>query len=228
MEATTKELLGNVAAMCADRPSPEEEKELLKKAQAGDQEAATRLVNSIGLAIVRAAKYGCSGEEDMLERLQEGYLAAYHAVQKFNVDHDGRFITYAWKCIDTHLRTVRRRVVLKHLKQGTVTDSYLTEMVGVDEREPYMYLEHRESQELWEQYVTKVLEAVASLNDRTADLILQNAYADETSKVAASRTNITRQRVSQVMQKGRKKLAAKIPQFPADSFPNTWDLACCG
>ncbi|MDR3572827.1 MAG: sigma-70 family RNA polymerase sigma factor [Anaerolineaceae bacterium] len=87
-QATNHELLGR------DR-----EFELIKKAQAGDREAADNLVShNQRLVYFIANNYfhkGAGGDQDFMDLVQWGNLGMLHAIEKFEPDRGHRFSTYS-------------------------------------------------------------------------------------------------------------------------------------
>lgn len=75
--------------------SPEEERELARRAAAGDAAAAERLIVShLTVVITIARRYGRLGLP-VNDLIQEGTVGLIHAVRKFNPDHNARLATYA-------------------------------------------------------------------------------------------------------------------------------------
>jgi len=76
--------------------SSKEEKELVKKAKAGDKAAETRLLTSVIRLIRRSAskwrRHTCIDQEDLV---QDGLMAASYALKKYNPERNTKFRTYA-------------------------------------------------------------------------------------------------------------------------------------
>jgi len=97
--------------------TPEEEKELAKKAAQGDKEARERLINSnLRLVVSIAKKYiGKSKNLTLLDLIQEGNIGLTKAVDKFDWRRGLKFSTYAtyWikqainRALSDQARTVR-------------------------------------------------------------------------------------------------------------------------
>lgn len=94
----------------------EEEYELIKKAQAGDDEARNVLVESnLRLVISVAKRYRNVSGITFEDLIQEGNLGLFRAIEKFDMSSGNRFSTYAtwWirqnvtRYISNHGRTVR-------------------------------------------------------------------------------------------------------------------------
>jgi len=83
---------------CARRQtflSPEEERDLARRAAAGDGAAAERLIVShLAVVIAVARRYGRLGLP-VNDLIQEGTLGLIHAVRKFDPDRNARLATYA-------------------------------------------------------------------------------------------------------------------------------------
>ena len=75
--------------------TPDEERDLARRAAAGDGSAAERLIVS-HLAVVTAVarRYGRLGLP-ITDLIQEGTIGLIHAVRKFDPDHNARLATYA-------------------------------------------------------------------------------------------------------------------------------------
>jgi RNA polymerase primary sigma factor len=84
--------IGRVAFLTAD-----EEKELAKRIEAGDQESAKKLAQAnLRLVVSIAKKYvGRSANLTLLDLIQEGNLGLFRAVQKFDYRRGYKFSTYA-------------------------------------------------------------------------------------------------------------------------------------
>lgn len=94
----------------------EEEHELIRKAQSGDQDAVNKLVESNLRLVISIAKRYRNVSGVMFEDLiQEGNLGIFKAIEKFDTSTGNRFSTYAswWirqnvtRYISNHGRTVR-------------------------------------------------------------------------------------------------------------------------
>lgn len=73
----------------------EEERELIKKAQAGDIAARDKLINSnLRLVIAIASRYRSPGME-RADLIQEGALGLIKAIERYDFSHDTRFSTYS-------------------------------------------------------------------------------------------------------------------------------------
>lgn len=74
----------------------EEERELAKKIEAGDEEARERMINSnLRLVVSIAKKYHGVAELSLLDLIQEGVLGLIHSIGKFDWRKGYKFSTYA-------------------------------------------------------------------------------------------------------------------------------------
>ncbi|NLP35359.1 MAG: sigma-70 family RNA polymerase sigma factor [Clostridiales bacterium] len=105
-----------VAASQAPLLNPEEEIELAKRIEAGDQEAKNILIcSNLRLVISIAKKYMRTRSLSFLDLIQEGNLGLIKAVERYEYDKGFRFSTYAtwWirqaitRGIDDQDRTIR-------------------------------------------------------------------------------------------------------------------------
>ena len=112
--------------------SAEEEIELSRKIQKGDEEAKMKLVNSnLRLVVSIATKYA-SGQNSLMDLIQEGNLGLITAAGKFNHSFNTRFGTYAhsWitqsilRYIHGHIPTIsipfRKEEKLRNIKKSEV------------------------------------------------------------------------------------------------------------
>jgi len=112
--------------------SAEEEIELSRKIQKGDEEAKMKLVNSnLRLVVSIATKYA-SGQNSLMDLIQEGNLGLITAAGKFNHSFNTRFGTYAhsWitqsilRYIHGHIPTIsipfRKEEKLRNVKKSEV------------------------------------------------------------------------------------------------------------
>lgn len=75
--------------------SPEQEKELGRRCQAGDAEAERRLVEANLRLVVQVARRYRDRGLPLLDLIEEGNLGLLHAVRKFDPERGVRFSTYA-------------------------------------------------------------------------------------------------------------------------------------
>lgn len=73
----------------------EEERELARRAGAGDSQAIERLIRSHMRFVVKIARGYRQSGVPMSDLVQEGIVGLVQAIRKFNPDHDARLSTYA-------------------------------------------------------------------------------------------------------------------------------------
>lgn len=102
------------------------EYELIKKAQAGDEEATQKLITAnlrLVIYIAKRYKFTNASAISMADLIQEGNLGLYNALRKFNTDTGNKFSTYAtwWirqnitRYISRNARTVRIPIKMSEL-----------------------------------------------------------------------------------------------------------------
>jgi RNA polymerase nonessential primary-like sigma factor len=100
---------------CSPLLSAEEEIELSRRAQAGDEKSRARMIESNLRLVVKIARRYMNRGLALLDLIEEGNLGLIHAVKKFDPDRGFRFSTYAtwWirqtieRAIMNQSRTVR-------------------------------------------------------------------------------------------------------------------------
>ena len=101
-----------------------EEIELSKRIQEGDQEAARKLVESNLRLVVKIAKPYVSKEMSFLDVIQEGNLGLMKAAEKYDYRKNVRFSTYAaWWIRQAIVRAIsnkRRPIRLPHRKEEVI------------------------------------------------------------------------------------------------------------
>ena len=76
--------------------SPEQEKELGRRVQQGDDEARQRFINSNLRLVVRFANSYAKGNQELLQELiQQGNMGLIRAVEKYDPERPNRFSSYA-------------------------------------------------------------------------------------------------------------------------------------
>jgi RNA polymerase primary sigma factor len=84
--------------------SPEEEKELIKKAKAGDEDAFKKIIIANQKLVVKEAlKYYFKGD-NLLDLINEGNKGLIEALKRFDVRRDNRFYTYALWWVRSEIR----------------------------------------------------------------------------------------------------------------------------
>ena len=84
--------------------SIQEEKELFQRIKNGDLEAKKRLIeNNLKLVVYIAKKYAASTNLDILDLIQEGNIGLMMAIEKFNLQKDFKFSSYASQAIHHHI-----------------------------------------------------------------------------------------------------------------------------
>jgi len=99
----------------------EEELELSRRIQRGDELARQKLIESNLRLVVKIAKGFVSADVPLLDLIQEGNLGLIHAAQKYDYAKNVRFSTYAnwWikQAITRSLANKRRAIRLPHRKE---------------------------------------------------------------------------------------------------------------
>ncbi len=102
----------------------EEEKELSKRIQRGDDAAKTKLIESNLRLVVKIAKGYVTPEVSLLDLIQEGNLGLLRAAGKYDYRKQVRFSTYAswWikQAITRALSNKRRHIRLPHRKEDAL------------------------------------------------------------------------------------------------------------
>ncbi|MFP4429901.1 MAG: RNA polymerase sigma factor RpoD/SigA [Spirochaetaceae bacterium] len=108
----------------SDLLSFEEEKDLSKRIQKGDDAAKTKLIESNLRLVVKIAKGYVTPEVSLLDLIQEGNLGLLRAAGKYDYRKQVRFSTYAswWikQAITRALSNKRRHIRLPHRKEDAL------------------------------------------------------------------------------------------------------------
>ncbi|MFP4372776.1 MAG: RNA polymerase sigma factor RpoD/SigA [Spirochaetaceae bacterium] len=104
--------------------TPEEEHELSRRIQDGDDAAKARLIESNLRLVVKIAKSYVTSDVSFLDLVQEGNLGLIKAASKFDYRRNVRFSTYAswWikQSITRALSNKRRQIRLPHRKEDAL------------------------------------------------------------------------------------------------------------
>ncbi|MGF1465421.1 MAG: sigma-70 family RNA polymerase sigma factor [Sandaracinaceae bacterium] len=101
----------------------EEERALIRCAQAGDEEARRRVVESQLPMVLRCARAHSRYRVPLAELVSEGTLGVLEALDRFEVERGLRFATYA----STWIRNfVLRRSIREHAPDGSLRGAYRT------------------------------------------------------------------------------------------------------
>jgi len=105
--------------------SPEEEKELARRAKAGDMKAREKLIKANLRLVVSIAKHYTDRGLALQDLIAEGNLGLLKAVEKFNPDEKCKFSTYAsfW------IRQAIKRALIDSVKTVRVP-SYVVELIA--------------------------------------------------------------------------------------------------
>jgi RNA polymerase primary sigma factor len=194
--------------------TPEEEKDLAKRAKEGDLEAKDALINANLRLVVSIAKNYQSKGMPIQDLIQEGNLGLAHAVEKFDYTKGFRFSTYAtwWikqsitRALADQSRTIRVPVhMIAQISKVRKTQRELTQKLGreptlseVDDAMPE-YDERDISRILSVPMDTVSLDAPVGENDEggeIGDFVRDPSSDDETSE------GLDRQDTLETIQKG--------------------------
>jgi len=84
--------------------SPEEEKELIKKAKAGDAAAFQKIIIANQKLVVKEALKYYFKEDNLLDLINEGNKGLIEALKRFDTSRDNRFYTYALWWVRSEIR----------------------------------------------------------------------------------------------------------------------------
>ncbi len=110
--------------------SSEEQKKLLRKAKAGDLESRNKLMEANLPFVVKLAKQYRKSGVDMQELISEGILGLHRAIDKFDVEKQNNYITYAvWWIRSFMMKVIReskfiRKPVNKILELNAIYKTY--------------------------------------------------------------------------------------------------------
>lgn len=111
------------------------EKQLLIKAKRGDEKSQNEiLMSNLKFVYSIAVKYRNHGFS-IDELMSEGTLAMLHAIKKFNVDMDVKFITYAGYWIRYFMSDMIRRSKNRNIIEQSTDDLFYDRYLNKDEEE---------------------------------------------------------------------------------------------
>lgn len=84
--------------------SPEEEKELIKRAKGGDEEAFKKIIIANQKLVVKEALKYYFKEDNLLDLINEGNKGLIEALKRFDTRRDNRFYTYALWWVRSEIR----------------------------------------------------------------------------------------------------------------------------
>ena len=120
----------------------EQEKELARKIQKGDEAAKQKLVRANLRLVVSAARKYKVANFSFMDLVQEGNLALLAAASKFSANFDTRFSTYAYPCITRYISryiSLKKRTVsvpIRKTELAYMVDCAADELVQKLYREP--------------------------------------------------------------------------------------------
>lgn len=122
--------------------TPEQEKEIAKKAKEGDSQAREKLINSNLRFVVSVAKQYQGQGLDLMDLIQAGNYGMIKAAEKFDVDKGFRFISYAvwWirQAITQSLSDLSRtiRLPLSQIHSASKIKKAIATFESLNERKP--------------------------------------------------------------------------------------------
>ena len=110
--------------------SPEEERELSMRIQAGDEEARGRLIEANLRLVIKIARAFSNYDIPLIDLIQEGNMGLIKAAERFDYRRNVRFSTYAswWikQAVTRSLVNSRRTIRLPHRKEELLRRIYRT------------------------------------------------------------------------------------------------------
>ncbi|MBM7623581.1 SigF/SigG family RNA polymerase sporulation sigma factor [Sporohalobacter salinus] len=165
-----------------DLLSEEETKALLKKAQAGDQEAKNKLVNHNVKLVLKVAHRFANKNYDYEELFQIGSIGLLKAIERFDLDRDVKFSTYAVPLIIGEIKRFLRDddaiKVSRSLKRRAHRVNEVKEMLTARlNREPTI----QEIAEEMDENKEEIVNALEAVREPTS--IYSSVYEDEGSSI---------------------------------------------
>lgn len=195
---------------------PEEEKEMLRRRQRGDEEARNILIeHNLRLVAHVCKKYEQSGldKEDLISI---GTIGLIKAIDSFSPDRNVRLATYAARCIDNEVLMVMRSG--KNLRQ----EISLYEPLGQDKEGNEVSLidilctqQNSLVEDLEKKHEVEELSRKMQGLDEREQTVLRLRYGlnggkKYTQKLVAQKLNISRSYVSRIEKKALKKLSKEM------------------
>lgn len=217
-------LLRSLDAPECDPIQHEEQRELIRKSQAGCVESRNRLASSMMRYVVKIAKgYSKKSDQLLLEYIQEGAIGVMVAIRKFDLNRDVTFSTYATYAIHSQIRRtigdqeivrLPPKAIKKHADRAKAIRSIEDIRFGED-REQTFDLEDFESglpgDEISHFEQTNVnlehLQAGIDALPIRSRVVIMLRKEGMTLEQIGEVIGVTRERVRQIEKKGRRKLA---------------------
>ena len=197
--------------------TPKEEKECLKRAEQGEQEAKDMLVeHNLRLVAHVVKKYqGC--DYDMEDLLSVGAIGLIKAVNTFNADKGSRLATYAARCVENEILMLLRssRKFSKEVSLfepiGLDRDGEAVSLVDILETENPETLDTM----IFKQDVKEMYEAIEACLSDTEKKVLGLRYGlyrgkEHTQREIASVMGISRSYVSRIEKRAIEKVRAEL------------------
>ena len=197
--------------------TPKEEKECLKRAEQGEQEAKDMLVeHNLRLVAHVVKKYqGC--DYDMEDLLSVGAIGLIKAVNTFNADKGSRLATYAARCVENEI------LMLLRSSRKFSKEVSLFEPIGVDrDGETVSLVDILETENpetldtmIFKQDVKEMYEAIEACLSDTEKKVLGLRYGlyrgkEHTQREIASVMGISRSYVSRIEKRAIEKVRAEL------------------
>ena len=183
----------------------DEQRELVRRAQAGDTAARDELIGSYVPAVVSAVHQRCKRRRDEFDDCaQEVMLRLMRAVERYDLTRGAGVSTYFFRVIFHAISSFNRKGASRAARTISLADTAVPGVLdGVAEEDPTTTADHRRETEV---FAAELLDRANPRERR----VIERCFRGETLEAIGKRIGLSKERVRQIRESGLERIRRAV------------------